>query len=91
MEHDARGQAGRAPWQFGAGQGAAPGVNALRGTVQRASFLGDSVDYQVQVADSDVVLRVAAPAGLRRRAGEAVGLSIDPAACIPLAATEERR
>jgi iron(III) transport system ATP-binding protein len=71
--------------------GAAPGVNALRGTVQRASFLGDSVDYQVQVADSDVVLRVAAPAGLRRRAGEAVGLSIDPAACIPLAATEERR
>jgi len=71
--------------------GAVPGVNALRGTVQRASFLGDSVDYRVQVADSDVVLRVAAPAGLRRRAGEAVGLSIDPVACIPLAATEERR
>jgi iron(III) transport system ATP-binding protein len=71
--------------------GAAPGVNALRGTVQRASFLGASVDYQVQVADSDVVLRVAATAGLRRRAGEAVELSIDPAACIPLAATEERR
>jgi iron(III) transport system ATP-binding protein len=72
----------------GAGEGA--GANALRGTVQRASFLGDSVDYQVRVADSDVVLRVAAPATRRRRAGDAVGLSIDPAACVPLAATEER-
>jgi iron(III) transport system ATP-binding protein len=70
---------------------AAPGANALRGTVQRASFLGDSVDYQVRVADSDVVLRVSAPAGQRRQAGEAVGLSIDPAACIPVAASEERR
>jgi ABC-type Fe3+/spermidine/putrescine transport system ATPase subunit len=72
------------------GDGAAPGGNALRGTVQRASFLGDSVDYQVRVADGDLVLRVAAPAARRRRAGEAVTLSIDPAACIPLAATEER-
>jgi iron(III) transport system ATP-binding protein len=70
--------------------GAAPGVNALRGTVQRASFLGDSVDYQVRVADSEVVLRVAAPAVSRRRPGENVGLTIDPAACIPLAASEER-
>jgi iron(III) transport system ATP-binding protein len=69
---------------------AAAGVNALRGTVQRASFLGDGVDYQVRVADSDVVLRVAAPAAPRRRAGESVGLAIDPAACIPLAACEER-
>jgi iron(III) transport system ATP-binding protein len=70
--------------------GAPPGVNALRGTVQRASFLGDSVDYQVRVADSEVVLRVAAPAVSRRRPGENVGLTIDPAACIPLAASEER-
>jgi iron(III) transport system ATP-binding protein len=70
------------------GNGAA-GANALRGTVQRASFLGDSVDCQVRVAESDVVLRVAAPAAHRVRPGEAVGLSIDPAACVPLAATEE--
>ena len=41
---------------------AGPGVNALRGTVQRASFLGDGVDYQVKLSDADVVLRVAAPA-----------------------------
>ena len=67
----------------------APGANVLRGTVQRASFLGDSVDYQVRLADGDVVLRVTAPATTRRRAGEAVNLSIDPAACIALAATEE--
>ena len=61
-----------------------PGVNALRGTVKRASFLGDSVDYEVTVADSDVVLRVVTPAGRRRRAGDVVGLEIDPAACITL-------
>ena len=64
--------------------------NTMRGTVQRASFLGDAVDYQVQVADTDVVLRVTAPSSPRRRVGEAVSLSIDPAACIALAATEER-
>jgi ABC-type Fe3+/spermidine/putrescine transport system ATPase subunit len=67
-----------------------PGVNTLRGVIQRASFLGDSVDYQVRLADSDVVLRVAAPAPRRLRAGEAVSLSIDPAACVALAASEER-
>jgi iron(III) transport system ATP-binding protein len=63
---------------------AEPGVNVLAGTLQRASFLGDSVDCQVQVADTDVVLRVAAPATLRARTGETVGLRIDPAACVPL-------
>jgi len=60
------------------------GANELRGTVQRASFLGDSVDYQVQVAASDVVLRVAAPTSRRLRPGESIGLRIDPAACVPL-------
>ena len=62
-----------------------PGVNVLRGTVKRASFLGDSVDYEIAVADSDVVLRVVTPVGVRRRVGDAVGLAIDPAACITLA------
>jgi ABC-type Fe3+/spermidine/putrescine transport system ATPase subunit len=69
---------------------ATPGLNALRGTVQRASFLGDGVDYQVALAGGDVVLRVAAPASLRLRVGEAVGLRIEPAACIAVAASEER-
>jgi iron(III) transport system ATP-binding protein len=72
------------------GAPAPPDVNALQGTVQRASFLGDSVDYQVKLADGEIVLRVAAPASQRLRAGDAVGLRIDPAACIALAATEER-
>jgi iron(III) transport system ATP-binding protein len=73
----------------GPGEGAAPGVNALPGGVQRASFLGDGVDYQVAVAGTDLILRVAAPASPRLRAGEAVGLRIDPAACIPLADTAD--
>ena len=72
------------------GEALAPGANTLRGAVQRASFLGDGVDYQVQVVDSDVVLRVAAPPARRLGVGEAVTLSIDPAACVALAASEER-
>ena len=61
------------------------GVNALRGVVQRASFLGETVDYQVAVADSDLVLRVAAPAIQRLRPGETVSLCIDRSACVVLA------
>ena len=64
----------------------APGANALAATVQRASFLGDSVDCQVHVADTDVVLRVAAPASRRVRPGDLVGLRIEPAACVLLSA-----
>jgi iron(III) transport system ATP-binding protein len=68
---------------------APPGVNSVHGTVRRASFLGDGVDYDIQVADSDLVLRVAGAATPRRRVGETVGLSIDPSACVALAASEE--
>jgi iron(III) transport system ATP-binding protein len=69
--------------------GTARADNTLRGTVERASFLGDSVDYQVRVAASDVVLRVAAPPSRRLRAGEVVGLRIPPAACVPLADVDD--
>ncbi len=48
------------------------------------SYLGDAVDYQIELADSDVVLRVAAAPVLRLRAGEAVRLTIPPSACVPL-------
>jgi len=61
------------------------GANVLQGVVQRASFLGEIVDYQVSVADSDLVLRVAAPASQRLRPGESVGLRIDRGACVVLA------
>ncbi|MBI4591439.1 MAG: ABC transporter ATP-binding protein [Candidatus Rokubacteria bacterium] len=60
------------------------GENRLRGMVQRVSYLGDAVDYQVQLDGSDVILRVAAPPSLRFNPGEAVGLAVARAACIPL-------
>jgi iron(III) transport system ATP-binding protein len=60
-------------------------ANRLRGTIQRASFLGETVDYQVAVAESDLVLRVAAPAVKRLRPGEIVGLRIEREACVVLA------
>jgi len=69
--------------------GAAPSGpldNALRGIVKRASFLGDSVDYQVAIAGTDVVLRVVTPAVRRFGAGDAVALTIAPAACVTLGA-----
>ena len=53
--------------------------------MRRASFLGDAMDYEVEVAGSDVILRVTAPPAPRLRAGEAVRVRIDPAACLPLA------
>src|SRR5882672_347236 len=41
------------------------GDNVVSGRVRRVSYLGDAVDYQVELADSDVVLRVAAAPALR--------------------------
>jgi hypothetical protein len=51
--------------------------------VLRASYLGDAVDYQVQIADSDVVLRVAGPAAARFRAGDAVWLRVLQGRALP--------
>jgi ABC-type Fe3+/spermidine/putrescine transport system ATPase subunit len=62
----------------------AAGSNAFRGAVQRASYLGDAVDYEVKVDGGDVVLRVSAPPTLRLRPGEHVGLRVAPVACVPL-------
>ena len=50
--------------------------DAVSGIVLRASYLGEAVDYQVQVDDTDVVLRVAGPAAPRFRSGEAVSLRV---------------
>ena len=69
---------------------AAGGANAFRGTVRRAAFLGDSVDYEIAVADSDLVLRAAAAPIPRFEVGAAVGLRIEPAACVPLAESDPR-
>ena len=63
---------------------ATTGANALTGTLLRASYLGDAVDYQVQLEQSDAILRVTGPTPPRAHAGERVVLRIDPAACVPL-------
>jgi ABC-type Fe3+/spermidine/putrescine transport system ATPase subunit len=62
----------------------ADGANTFRGTVRRAAFLGDTIDYEVGIAGSDVVIRAAAPPTPRFEVGTAVMLRIDPAACVPL-------
>jgi iron(III) transport system ATP-binding protein len=63
---------------------ARPDAILLIGTVRRASYLGDATDYQVDVDDSDLVLRVAGPPPLRAGVGERVSLTIRPFACVPL-------
>ncbi len=60
------------------------GANIFAATVQRTSYLGDAVDYQMQVNRSDVVLRVTAPPPARFGAGDAVTLAVAPEACVPL-------
>jgi iron(III) transport system ATP-binding protein len=66
------------------GASAGPEANVFAGTVVRASYLGDGVDYQVQIDDSDVVLRVAGPAPPRVRLGEKVTAIVAAGACVPL-------
>ena len=63
---------------------AVPETNVLTGTVVRASYLGDGVDYQAQIDGSDVVLRVAGPPQPRVRVGESVSVSMAVGACVPL-------
>ena len=67
----------------------ARGENLLRGMIQRISFLGDAVDYLVQVEGSDVILRVATSPSLRLRPGDAVTLAVAPSSCIPVTAGGE--
>jgi ABC-type Fe3+/spermidine/putrescine transport system ATPase subunit len=77
----------------GASTGAtgSPRVNALRGVIQRVSFLGEGVDYLVQVLDSDTTLRVTTPAQRRLAVGDDVVLAIDRAACIALPEDDARQ
>ena len=64
--------------------GGAATDNVLRGEVLRASFLGDTVDYQIKVAGCDTVLRVAGATPPRARPGDTVSLLIPAASCLPL-------
>jgi putative spermidine/putrescine transport system ATP-binding protein len=60
--------------------------SVLAGTVVRASYLGDAVDYQVALDGSDVVLRIAGPAPARVGPGQAVSVVVPAAACVLLPA-----
>ena len=71
--------------RLGAPGDATDATNALRGTVRRTAFLGDTVDYEIAIAGSDLVLRAAAAPTPRFEIGAAVGVRIDPAGCVPLA------
>ena len=64
------------------------GANRLAGTVRRASYLGDTVDYQIELEDSDVVLRVTGPTPARARAGDPVTLTVPAEACVLLPADD---
>jgi iron(III) transport system ATP-binding protein len=80
------------PHQIALGPPAAPradgDANVLAGTVVRASYLGDAVDYQVALDGSDVVLRVTGPAPARVRPGEPVTVTVPAAACVLLPAAD---
>lgn len=74
------------------GKSAPSELNVLGGTVERVSYLGDAVDYQVAVSGSDVVLRVTAPPPARSAAGASVRLAVRPrrACCSPEPTTRPR-
>ena len=57
--------------------------NLMTGLVRRASYLGDGVDYEVEVVDG-VILRVAAWPSLRVAPGTGVTLAVPVDACLPL-------
>ena len=59
-------------------------ANVLKGTVQRASYLGDAVDYQVVLDEGGMVLRVSGPPPPCVRVGDSVTLGIAAASCVPL-------
>src|SRR5438552_14378229 len=67
-----------------AGRAASPERNILRATVERVSYLGDTVDYLMRVSDGDLALRVTAPPPARFKPGEPVTLALAPEACVPL-------
>jgi iron(III) transport system ATP-binding protein len=59
---------------------AANGATGLRGRIVRATFLGDSREYLVDL-DSGGTLRAATPAAERHAPGELVRVTLDPGRC----------
>jgi iron(III) transport system ATP-binding protein len=71
-----------------AGAAAPAAANLLDGVIERATYLGDAVDYHVRVDASDLVLRASAAPGHRRQPGDRVRLAVPPEACVPVAGDE---
>jgi iron(III) transport system ATP-binding protein len=65
-------------------RGDAAADNVFAATIQRATYLGDSITYEVAVEKSDVSLRVVTPPSRRLAAGAVVAIRIDPAVCVPV-------
>ncbi|MGH7408941.1 MAG: ABC transporter ATP-binding protein [Candidatus Methylomirabilales bacterium] len=75
---------------LGPAGGAAPGdepmaagrVNHFRGTVTRAIYFGDAMDYQVALTGADSTLRVAGDPDRRFAVGEAVVVRVEADRCV---------
>jgi iron(III) transport system ATP-binding protein len=66
-----------------AGTGARDGpANRFTGTVTRAIYFGDAMDYQVAIDGTGCVLRVGGRPEERFAVGQAVAVSIEPGSCI---------
>ena len=63
--------------------GPPPSDGAPRRRAPARATSGDAVDYQVEVADSDVVLRVAGPTAPRLQPGDAVWLRVVRGRALP--------
>jgi iron(III) transport system ATP-binding protein len=59
------------------------GGGALRGIVRRASYVGDAVDYQIEIEGSGVTLRAAGPPSPRLAVGAAVAVRVRHGRALP--------
>jgi len=66
----------------GDGPMAGGGVNRFRGTVVRAIYFGDAMDYQVALTGADYTLRVAGDPDRRFAVGDAVVVRIEADRCV---------
>ncbi|HEU5394863.1 MAG TPA: ABC transporter ATP-binding protein, partial [Candidatus Methylomirabilis sp.] len=71
--------AGTAPAE---GQEAGPRANVFRGTVTRAIYFGDAMDYQVALTGADCTLRVAGDPDRRFAVGQAVVVRVEAERCV---------
>jgi hypothetical protein len=57
-------------------------LNVFSGTVTRASYFGDTMDYLVAVEGAATTLRVTGPPAPRFDVGQGVVVRIEPGSCI---------